>query len=372
MNRLPFCLLAPLMAALVLATGCESTPTASSTGSSTPQGRDDLLISYAHADELGFRLSWQRDLAKPANQRLAYMAVLGDLVALVEHPSNNLGVFQLADGNVRFARKIDNDRFRTFRPTRRGDTIFIHTESVIYGHNAQSGTRTSQANLSFTASTSGVLFGNSIVFGGVNGEVWAQNPASTSRHWQTSLVGSVMAEPLVTNAGVVLADIDGHMVSVGEQGQLLWRHSAFGGVVTDPVTSGPVVFLPSEDRGLYALNTISGQPAWLKYHASAALTQSPVISQGVLYLPVPGEGLVALDANNGHPLWTSPADGLPLGTVQDMLLVHGDRELALLDTDDGQPIVVVPTAQLQEVVLTEEGGLVLLSPGGQIAYLRAN
>jgi outer membrane protein assembly factor BamB len=73
---------------------------------------------------------------------------------------------------------------------------------------------------------------------------------------------------------------------------------------SSPAVARGVVFYPSTDRWLYAIELASGRVLWRR--EMGITDSSPAVANGVVYLVDGAESLIALDAASGETLWWAP------------------------------------------------------------------
>ena len=100
--------------------------------------------------------------------------------------------------------------------------------------------------------------------------------------------------------------------------------------------------------------------------STTALTRDPIIHRNAIYLPVKGIGLTAINPLRGKVLWEKDTQALPLGVTPRGLLLNDRTKLHMVDTQTGQTLRQVPTLWLQDVILTKNDSLYLISPYGKV------
>jgi outer membrane protein assembly factor BamB len=90
-------------------------------------------------------------------------------------------------------------------------------------------------------------------------------------------------------------------------GGVLWSFQAAAPIVASPAVSGGVVYIPSLDGHLYALDQQTGKEKW-KFKSRMPIASSPAVVDGVLYFVSSTGALAALDIATGTPRWVFAAE----------------------------------------------------------------
>jgi outer membrane protein assembly factor BamB len=128
------------------------------------------------------------------------------------------------------------------------------------------------------------------------------------------------------------------------------------------------VFFASLDQSIYAFD-LSGRQRW-RVRTERPLTVTPTYHAGVLYAPSEDRGLRAIDALTGAELWAQPrVDGRVVAMRGGRLLVFGDAVATLLDPDTGDVVFTTPLPAVQSLHTDrfEDGYLYAVSTGGIVA-----
>ena len=353
--------------------GRDNTANTNTGTSSRPTVRTGHLIEPGPAAELGYRISWSRDLNLPGDQSLASATVVGDLLITVERPDNFITARSVRDGQLKWKIKLGGPLEEFYAPNRDGDRVFINSQTRMYTLRANSGEVTSVANLDVAVNAPPVYdpSTNFAIFGGANGLIFAHSVENNFAHWRYKLPGQITSPPVRTDLDVFVVDGMGNYVMLETStGRIQWRNRTLGSVVAAPALQGNEVLIASRDRKLYALNRTSGQDAWLYLGAERPLTASPVALGRIIVLPLPPDGgIVAIRALDGEELWRSDVNAKPIIERDRDLLLYTSRAMHLLDLEDGEVLIEAPTLPLQQVIPGPNDSLILLSPEGRMLRL---
>jgi eukaryotic-like serine/threonine-protein kinase len=90
-------------------------------------------------------------------------------------------------------------------------------------------------------------------------------------------------------------------------GGVKWTFKTGGPIVASPAIADGVVYIPSADSYLYAIDQETGKEKW-KYKSRMPIASSPAIAGGVLYFVSSAGSLGALDIATGKIKWALPTE----------------------------------------------------------------
>jgi outer membrane protein assembly factor BamB len=90
-------------------------------------------------------------------------------------------------------------------------------------------------------------------------------------------------------------------------GGIKWTFKTGGPIVASPAIADGVVYIPSMDKYLYAIDQETGKEKW-KYKSSMPIASSPAVAGGLLYFVSSAGGLGALDTASGKIKWVLPTE----------------------------------------------------------------
>lgn len=209
--------------------------------------------------------------------------------------------------------------------------------------------------------SSPVAAGDLVIVGSADAHVYAFDRKSGKQRWRVRTGGPVYASAAVAKGIAAIASGDGTVYGIAvKNGDVKWRFalppgpSAFS--QSPAATDGERIFLGAWDRNVYALDAATGKELWryqstpLGIYYSAAIA-APAVAKGVLYVPSNDGVLHALNAATGAVIWTvkSPGDkyGYSSPTVAGERLYIGclgDKgEVRCLSVKDGAELWCTPT-----------------------------
>src|SRR2546423_1727810 len=86
-----------------------------------------------------------------------------------------------------------------------------------------------------------------------------------------------------------------------------WAFKTAGPIIASPAIADGVVYIPSADSYLYAIDQETGKEKW-KYKSRMPIASSPAIADGVLYFVSSAGSLGALDIATGKIKWALPTE----------------------------------------------------------------
>jgi outer membrane protein assembly factor BamB len=195
---------------------------------------------------------------------------------------------------------------------------------------------------------------------------------------------------LVVGDSIFAANADGHLYALNLDGQLDWPDQDNRGPLwTQPVSDGEILYIPSMDHRIYAIEMASGDPVpgWENgLDLGSAIVGQPALSEdGLLFVSTLDKSIVTVDTRNGDlldpnfvtqgSLWSGPAliDGqLYIGDLDGMFYAfdvrgNGESDCTL---DLGSAVTGTPTLFDELLyVATEAGQLFSISLDGSISEI---
>ena len=318
--------------------------------------------------EMGLAPRWIAPVRSLRPDGITQAGVFGDAVALVEGPDNLVTALNWADGRQRWKKSVGLASEDLFAPAFRDGTLLVNSASRLFEFDAANGDLTGVDALDRPVSAGGVVYEPYLVFGGINGRLFAHNLDTGRTGWEYQMSGNIAAPPVLAGDTVFVADVVGtYGLFDAREGGLIWRNHTFGPVTASPVVHRNNVLVPSEDRTLYALERSTGNDAWL-YRATQPLREAPLSVGRDVYLPVPGGGLIGLDPD-GQPRWEIPLDAVPVLAGERGIYATLPDGLVLLDPEDGGVVSATRTGPIRRAATGPDGSLLLVFADGRVVRL---
>ncbi len=356
--------LVTLILALAAFAGCASSQEAGA-------GPSNLPIASEDARALGYVAQWATEVPFSRRGTVSHAKVLGDVVVIVERPTQIVTALSMRDGKVLWRRAPGVGGGELFPPARAGDLILYNTSNRLWQARARDGEVLRVQDLGRVVSTGAVVFDDDYaIFGSIDGTVFSHTLEDGIVTWRYGMTNKVVAQPVVVGDNVFTADASGaYAMLTGENENHVWRGRTFAGIQAEPALDRTNLYVPSLDGSLYALDRARGRDQWT-YRTETPLALPPKAMGLTVLLPVPDEGVVALDAPTGQVRWE--LDGVKALVVaqqdNDAILGGSDR-LLRVSLDDGRVRTEVPTKRLAAVRAGEDGSLILVTPQGRVLRL---
>jgi outer membrane protein assembly factor BamB len=267
-------------------------------------------------DALSGRERWTAEISGPMQGSPA--AADGALYA--SDAGGTFTSFDVGSGAVRWSIEIGPTR----HPVVVDGTIYVGTEdgrylglassdgSVVWSWQAPAG----------AGPATGTVVGQTAYVSADDGNLYAVSLADGSERWHFHVRSGRVSTPAITADTVFVASLQSGAEPAGEiyaldlaTGAERWRYrTPSGNQIAPPTTLGDVVYSPSSDQGLFALDAADGSIRW-QAETGPMSGQSPAIVGDVVYL-VTDRSLAAFSRSDGGRLWEidlqSDADNSPV------------------------------------------------------------
>ncbi|HET6463801.1 MAG TPA: PQQ-binding-like beta-propeller repeat protein, partial [Candidatus Krumholzibacteria bacterium] len=111
--------------------------------------------------------------------------------------------------------------------------------------------------------SSPVVAGDAVVFGGRDGKVYSIGRSDGNRQWAYSAQGGVGASPVFQSGVVVAADYAGNVVALrAGSGTVIWKRALREKIVSTPAVSGERIAVGTVNGRVYVLSLESGRVLW--------------------------------------------------------------------------------------------------------------
>jgi len=273
------------------------------------------------------------------------------------------------------------------------DTAYVAFNSYIHAINLANGSERwhypaeASAAITFYARPTLTADGQLIV-GGYDNVLYSLNPENGQLNWSfEGAEGRYVGGALAAGDLIFAPSADHRLYALNLNGTLAWATPFETG---EPIWAAPsadencdCVYLASMDHKVYALEAQSGNLLWQTDDLGGAIVSAPAISADHnLYVGTFANELVALNAKNGRELWRIATENWIWGSpaVAGDRLYFGDLDGKFYAVDrltgqsqwqiqPGSAIVGTPLVTNEGIFFTtEEGSLVSVNPEGAIRW----
>lgn len=226
--------------------------------------------------------------------------------------------------------------------------------------------------------------GSRVVVASSNGQVLCLRSSDGRVLWRAHVDGGISAAVGSDGTFTAVVDDANRLVSLGPQGQVLWRYQLPTSVLTPPAVFGGIVVVQGADQHLWAFDAATGASRWdEEFSAPALLLQrgsGMVLVDGRIVLGDAGGHVRVLRLSDGAPVWDAvlarprgvteverlvSITGAP-SVAQDVVCARGYQSaLGCLRLADGHPMWTVKadgytsvSQNGQQLVATQADGVV--------------
>lgn len=358
-----------LLTAMAFSMGCQSGPSASE----STVGNSNYLVTALDAQRIGYVPRWAMNFVLGEGQELAYVAALGDLVVVVEHPSNWVIGIDANDGSIRWRSRWLSETERLYQPSRANDRILVNSSKQLFHLDPRNGRVRKISRLEEQVSDGPVISDHLAIFGSGTGRVFAHDVTTGMSRWTADMAAAVTVQPIVVEQSVLATDTMGVYTLLDLQtGERLWTGRTFAQISAKPVASDntQLIYIPSQDQNLYAVNRATGRDRWI-YRTTQPFLENPVLLGNTLLL-TQRDTFTAVDAISGNRLWQREGNFHAVDLIDQRLIVNGGVYLMILDVTTGKTIREVPFIEpIKRVLVGENDSLIVVSPTGKLERLDA-
>lgn len=225
-------------------------------------------------------------------------------------------------------------------------TVYLAYGPHVYAVNLENGTEKwrfpakADAKITFFAPPA-ITDDGQVIVGGYNNVLYGLDAETGGQKWAFDQAKNhFIASPLVTADGIYAPSNDNTLYALNLAGNLRWQFKTGHAQWGTPAQDGKLIFLPSLDHYLYALDAERGTQVWKSEDLGGTVVGTPTFSdQGVLYLGTFDSEMLAVDSRDGKILWRTPTTGWVWSgpALVDDVLYFGDLggTLFALNASDG-------------------------------------
>jgi outer membrane protein assembly factor BamB len=118
-----------------------------------------------------------------------------------------------------------------------------------------------------------------IYVGSPDSKLYAINPDGTLK-WKFKTKGAIIGTPIIDSKTIYIGSLDKKLYAISADGTLKWKYETEGGILTSPSISpySQTVYIVSNDRYLYAINSYNGKLRW-RYDMQDETLYSPAVGK---------------------------------------------------------------------------------------------
>ncbi|MEX2672322.1 MAG: PQQ-binding-like beta-propeller repeat protein [Phycisphaeraceae bacterium] len=329
-----------------------------------------LLVDPLDAQQLGYTVDWQIDLALPEQSQLMYAELLGDRLVTVED-QNIVSVIDADNGDILWRHQVTRPTDQLSRPQRDGDRLVISSQRRAYVLNIDDGEIQSIIDLLHVSLGTPVVHNGLMIHASPRGVLFAQELDSGLLAWDFQVDVGFASAPTLTGGRIFATDLGGNVWSFDPlEGTLRWTRAVAEPVVAHPEAGERLVYVPSTDYSLYAMRLSNGS-VQARHYATGSLDRSPFLVNGLLLQAVSDDAMLSLNPEDIREVrWRSEelVDARPIQVRGTTLDLYQDGQLIHIDTGDGSEIGATDLGNVRHVLSTSRTGgtLYLLQLNGRI------
>lgn len=183
--------------------------------------------------------------------------------------------------------------------------------------------------------SAGVVSGDTLFIGTMDGELRALDIESGERVWAFELRGepenrAIYGTPAIDGDRLFIGGYDGQMYALDLNGAEVWEREVGDGsnIVGGPAVAGDKVLIGSSDGNLYAFDTSTGSLSWT-FPTGNRVWSTPAVAGGVAYFGSLDHNVYAVNIEDGTEVWRFTAQGAVTATP---LVVNGKVYVGAFDS----------------------------------------
>jgi outer membrane protein assembly factor BamB len=203
-----------------------------------------------------------------------------------------------------------------------------------------------------------VAVGDAVYAAGANGSV-AKIDAKTGKDvWRTKVDGDLSAGVGTDGTLTAVGGLKGEVFVLGADGKLLWKGTAPGEILSQPLVGNGFVIVRTVDGQITAFNAQTGEQKWV--YRNRAVPQNLRVASGMTFAGdaavlagFPGGQFAAINLQTGDAFWTTPVSypkgvteverindvtGPPTLVGAETCAVTFQGQLGCFDANSGRPV----------------------------------
>ncbi len=185
-----------------------------------------------------------------------------------------------------------------------GMVFFGGSDSKVYALDTVRGRKQWEFSTGDKIWSTPVIDGDTLYIGSFDNKLYALNTADGSKKWEYETEGAVASTPLVYEGTVYFGSLDRHIYAVNAaDGSLKWRSAveADKWFWARPVVANDVIYAPSLDGKVYALDTETGREAVDAIDLGSPISSSPVLVDDLVIIATVKGEVYSIDIKTNQP-----------------------------------------------------------------------
>jgi outer membrane protein assembly factor BamB len=241
-----------------------------------------------------------------------------------------------------------------------------------------------RAYLAASSKTTPAVADGVVYVGANDGKLHAFEAKSGKELWVAETGAEILAEPLVAEDRVIIANGLGVVSAYSRKGDKLWSFTATDAVYSSPVLAEGKVLFGANDGKFYALDASTGKRDWVNTNATYTIESKPFVWKDKVFYGAWDENVYCVSLRDGKLVWKqpgegsrtaraakryySPADAMPVVVGTNLMVADRNYLLGIFDANTGQ--LVKSLRRAAATGLSEDGKFVYVrQTDGQLAKL---
>ncbi len=331
------------------------------------------LVSKELLSEAGLKMVWQSEMPLKVGEELKQLYVIGDRVYGLSS-FNYLAAMNRDTGKVAFSRSLGEQAFPVLGFSHFEDEIYSIVGNKLMEIDLGFGEDRGEKNFDFGVVCPAARNSNYFYIGGSDRRVHTYNARNKVQVFEAAAISdSPITYILADEEYVVFSTEVGDVLCITpDRPRQLWKQFKADGAIVGPMVSDRVrLIFASKDTNVYSIDLFSGELEW-KYPAGAVLKQGPIVTARVVYQYVEERGLAAIDKITGVFKW-QVADGAELLAESGgkAYVISREGKLIVMDNTEGERLYSVNLVGVSRYSANvNDSKMYIADARGRIACLR--
>jgi len=262
------------------------------------------LVSKELLREAGLEMVWQREMPLKVGEELKQLYIIDDRVYGLSS-LNYLSAMNRDTGKVAFSRSLGEHGLPVLGLSHFEDEIYSIVGNKLMELDLGFGEDRRERSFEFGVVCPAARNSNYFYIGGSDRRVHTYNAQNMVQVFEAAAMSDTpITYILADEQYVVFSTVVGDVLCITpERPRQLWKQFKADDAIVGPMVSDGVrLIFASKDTNVYTVDLFSGELEW-KYKAGAVLKQGPVVTTRMVYQYVEERGLAAIDKITGEFKW---------------------------------------------------------------------